>query len=60
MTSDTDTFIVMKWPLVNELINESEFFNNSIRITNPKLIEEYGTHAYLIRKSWIDNLDIIL
>lgn len=57
MKKAKDLFEVYTWPEVKYFIQLSEFLNNSILITDKPLIDEYGNSAFLIRKSWIEDLE---
>lgn len=45
-------FIVVEMPWSQELLNEKGFKENSELITSTALVEEYGSDAYFVRRSW--------
>jgi len=51
---DKDVFIVVTWPEVQELFELDGFDENSILINEEGLYNEYGSSAYLIRKTWFE------
>jgi len=51
-----DTFIVITWPDVQDWFELDGFRENSLLINDGPLYEEYGDSAYMVRKSWIENI----
>lgn len=49
---DKDTFIVVTWPDVQELMDLDGFEENSCLINDEPLLDEYGSSAYFVRESW--------
>lgn len=50
-----DTFIVITWPESQVLMEYDGFRDNSVLINDGKLLVEYGSSAYMVRKSWIES-----
>ena len=49
-----DKFVVIPWPHVQELMDDSEEFqDNAVLINHGKLYEEYGDSAYLVSTEYI-------
>lgn len=53
---DDETFVAVGWPNSQAFMEEDGFEENSILIDSEPLLDEYGSSAYLIRKSWLKNL----
>ena len=51
-----DEFIVITWPEVQDYFELEGFAENSLLICDGSLYEEYGDSAYMVRKSWIENI----
>ena len=51
-----DEFIVIAWPEVQNYFELEGFAENSLLICDGSLYEEYGDSAYMVRKSWIENI----
>ena len=51
-----DKFIVITWPDILYWIELDGFKKNSLLINGGPLHEEYGDSAYMVRKSWIENI----
>ncbi len=49
-------FEVFMWPEVKYFFQFENFIDNAVPITDKPLLDEYGGSAWLIRKSWIDEL----
>ena len=54
-----DLFTVITWPEVQDLMDEKGFDDNSILTNDGKLYEEYGDSAYMVRKSWLNEVSDI-
>ena len=51
-----NTFKVIEWPEVQELMDKDEFDQHVLLINDQPLLKEYGTQAYLVRVSWLNDL----
>ena len=54
-----DTFEVVCWPESQMLMEKPMFNENSSLINNEPLLTEYGSSAYFVRKSWLDENKIV-
>lgn len=54
---DKDTFVVVVWPDVQEIMEEEGFDDNSSLINDKPLFEEYDSSAYFVRLSWLKNIN---
>lgn len=52
-----DTFEVVVWPEVQELMDKEGFQDNSCLINDEPLLSEYGSSAYFVRQSWLREVD---
>lgn len=48
-----NTFVVVTWPKVQDLMDKDGFESNSVLINDDPLLEEYGPSAYMVRSSWL-------
>jgi len=51
-----DIFVIIKWPDVKALFEESGFYANAELINSVVLQKEYGSSAYLVRTSWLNKI----
>jgi hypothetical protein len=51
-------FTVVIWPDIQNLFDEPGFFENSSLINDSPLLEEYGSSAYFVRKSWLNEITL--
>lgn len=49
-------FVVVKWPEVKSLLNCQDFESNALPINDDNLCDEFGSSAYLVRKSWLEDV----
>jgi len=49
-----DTFEVVTWPDIQFIMDKEGFRRNSVLINDEPLLTEYGSSAYLVRKSWLE------
>ena len=49
-----DLFTVVCWPEVQFLMVNEDFNANAVLIDNNEMYEEYGSSAYLVRISWLN------
>jgi hypothetical protein len=49
-----DLFTVVCWPEVQFLMANEDFNANAVLIDNNKMYDEYGSSAYLVRISWLN------
>ena len=49
-----DTFEVVCWPESQMLMEKPMFIENSFLINDEPLLSEYGSGAYFVRKSWLE------
>ena len=54
-----DTFEVVCWPESQMLMEKPMFRENSSLINDEPLLTEYGSSAYFVRKSWLDENKIV-
>lgn len=51
-----DLFEVIRWPEVQDLMEEPGFSENSSLVSDDPLYTEYGDQSYFVRKSWLESL----
>lgn len=51
-----DLFEVIRWPEVQDLMEEPGFRENSSLVSDDPLYSEYGDQSYFVRKSWLESL----
>jgi hypothetical protein len=49
-------FEVFMWPEVKYYFSMPGFVDNSVPILDKPLIDEYGGSAWLVRRSWIEDM----
>ena len=49
-----DLFTVVCWPEVQFLMVNEDFNANAVLIDNNEMYDEYGSSAYLVRISWLN------
>ncbi len=49
-------FIVVSWPEVQELFAFDKFNENAQMLDSIDLVLEFGHSAFLVRKSWLEDL----
>ena len=49
-----DLFTVVCWPEVQFLMANKDFNVNAVLIDNNEMYDEYGSSAYLVRISWLN------
>ena len=49
-----DLFTVVCWPEVQFLMTNEDFNSNAVLIDNNEMYDEYGSSAYLVRISWLN------
>jgi len=54
MNNNRDLFTVICWPEVRHFMVEPDFNANAILIDNKEMYDEYGSSAYLVRISWLN------
>lgn len=52
-----DTFVIVQWPEIQELLDIEGFENNSCLINEDPFFTIYGSSAYFVRKSWLNSID---
>lgn len=52
----TDAFTVVTFPDIQILMEEEEFEDNACLINYEPFLEEYGSSAYFVRQSWLEEL----
>ena len=52
-----DTFTVVCWPEVQDLMAYEDFHSNSVLIDNKEMYDEYGSSAYLVRTQWLNKIN---
>lgn len=57
MKEQKDVFDVYTWPEVKYYMQFNDFLENAVPITDYPLIKEYGGSAFLVRRSWIAELN---
>ena len=54
MSANRDLFTVVCWPEVQFLMSNPDFNANAVLINNNEMYDEYGSSAYLVRISWLN------
>lgn len=52
-----ETYVIITWPEVQELMDKEGFSENSSLITDNVMITKYNSNAYFVNKDWLDNLE---
>lgn len=52
----SDTFEVITWPEIQFYFDYPGFLANSYLINSPDFLDEYGSSAYFVRKSWLEEI----
>ena len=47
-------FEIVLWPEVQELMDREGWEDNSYLANDDKAIDDFGSSAYFVRKSWLD------
>ncbi len=53
-----DIFTVILWPEIQDLMDMNGFDENSCLINDDPLLSEYGSSAYFVRTSWLEQIDL--
>ena len=48
-----DIFVAVYWPETQELMEDPEFLNNAVLISDGVLYDEYGSSSYMVRADWL-------
>jgi len=49
-----DIYVIICWPDIQNIMDKPMFNENSSLINDEPLLTEYGSSAYFVRKSWLD------
>lgn len=53
---DNNLYVVVQWPKCQELMGIEGWLENSYLINDSKGISQFGSSAYFVKKSWLDNI----
>lgn len=54
MNNNRDLFTVIEWPEIQHFMADPDFSKNAVLIDNKEMYDEYGSSAYLVRISWLN------
>ena len=49
-----DTYIVVRWPEIQDLMDLPGFIENSFLINDPLGLDEFGSSAYFVNTKWYE------
>ena len=49
-----ETFIIITWPDIQDYMDKPGFEENSCLINEEPFLSEYGSSAYFVRESWVE------
>ena len=52
-----ETFVIITWPEIQDYMDKPGFKENSCLINEEPFFSEYGSSAYFVRESWVEEAD---